>query len=213
MSLLIKTSSITFAFYLYSVILSTASALPQSVWDVHIDRDPAPAPQDGPPLSVGAIRDKAYLPSQIGAIFGAYVVAVIIVSIAILTLGRRLRGSAKTSPKTLGIEIVNNHAQQSTPSAKDKEFGQSTVSIVKSNHYDPSPVSPAKKSSYWPSPVMGSQGWGSMRKHKHQESIQSSTMSFDESVVEEDRAKNEIEMDRLYAAVADHETEREDSDG
>ena len=44
-----------------------------------IDYDPAPSPEDGPPLSAGALRNPAYLPAEIGGIVGAYVLVVSVV--------------------------------------------------------------------------------------------------------------------------------------
>ena len=173
-------------FALVLSFLSSSQALPQSVFDVYIDNDPAPSPEKGPPLSASALRDKGYLPIQIGSIFAAYFLVVIFISIALLTVGRRLRSSALTSPKTLAVEIFKPN-----PSGFIVRPG-GAVSM------DNTPVSPSKSKL----------GWGSFRRHRKGDSANGSVLTFDDSIVEEDRSKNEIEMDRLYAAVAEHESRK-----
>ncbi|KAB5566629.1 hypothetical protein GE09DRAFT_742490 [Coniochaeta sp. 2T2.1] len=58
---------------------------------LNIDWDPAPAPEDGPPASAGAIRDPAYLPIQIGGIVGSYAVSLVLVAIGLLALAKTRR--------------------------------------------------------------------------------------------------------------------------
>ncbi|KAI4140064.1 MAG: hypothetical protein LQ340_007929, partial [Diploschistes diacapsis] len=199
--------------------LSKVAAAPQgSIWTINIDNNPAPSPEDGPAQSANAIRDPAYLPIQIGSIVGAYLVWIILVGIAILTVGRRLRRGAQSSPKSLNMEILRGSVKQVQPESLPKAFNPSPISEVKVDPWDPSPVSPTKKSNPWDpspgsptkknpwSPKLGS--WSTIKKHRRQDSTQSSILTFDESVISEDRARNEIEMDRLYAAVAEHDAER-----
>ncbi|MCJ1334346.1 hypothetical protein MMC10_011055 [Thelotrema lepadinum] len=184
--------------------ISGVSAAPSGIWVIDIHNEPSPPPQDGPPEAFNAIRDPAYLPIQIGSIVGAYLLWVILIGIAIITVGRRLRRSAQTSPRSLGMEILSPSAKQTQHEHLPKAFDPSPISQVNANPWDPSPVSPTKKNNPW-SPKLG--GWGSFKKHKRQDSMQSSVVTFDESVISDDRMKNEIEMDRLYAAVAEHEAE------
>ncbi|MCJ1244053.1 hypothetical protein MMC30_001250 [Trapelia coarctata] len=195
-------SSLQFRALLLSLLLSLAAARP-SIWDIDIDEGPAPAPQDGPPLAASAIRNRAYLPLQIGILFGAYFVVVIIVTSSLLTVGRRLRRSAQTSPRSLAMEMMR---PLKTAGMHPSEV--TDISPARSNPWGPSPVSPGdRKQEMWPSPDLSrKQSWGTSNKsHKQHASIQSSVVTFDESVIEEDRTKNEIEMSRLYAAVAEHE--------
>jgi hypothetical protein len=58
---------------------------------LNINWDPAPAPEDGPPLSAGAIRDPAYLPIQIGGIVGSYAVSLVLVAVGLLALAKTRR--------------------------------------------------------------------------------------------------------------------------
>lgn len=52
---------------------------------------PTPSPEDGPPLSADAVRDKAYLPYQIGGIAGSYGLCLIIVAIFLLAFHKKRR--------------------------------------------------------------------------------------------------------------------------
>ncbi|TWU77708.1 hypothetical protein ED733_008402 [Metarhizium rileyi] len=56
-----------------------------------INWSPAPAPEDGPPFSAGALRDTKYLPVQIGGIVAAYGVSLVLVAITLLSLAKKRR--------------------------------------------------------------------------------------------------------------------------
>ncbi|KAK0099447.1 hypothetical protein ONS95_004657 [Cadophora gregata] len=105
---------------------------------LNINWDPAPAPEDGPPISAHASRDKSLLPVQIGAILGSYLFCVCVVGIALLFIGRRLRIQIQTSVRVLDIEMV------------EPAFPQTAA-------FEPSPVSPGgpgggSRNFSWPSP-------------------------------------------------------------
>ncbi|AEO64224.1 b18a01b6-d481-416a-8678-63976d69315e [Thermothielavioides terrestris] len=55
------------------------------------DYSPAPPPDQGPPLSAGALRDPAFLPAQIGGIVGAYAFSLVLVALLLLGLSKRRR--------------------------------------------------------------------------------------------------------------------------
>ncbi|MCJ1231004.1 hypothetical protein MMC12_007679 [Toensbergia leucococca] len=185
-------------------LFSSASVIAKDVWHISIDEGPAPPPQDSPPLSVSAIRDKSFLPVQIGSIVGAYLLSVLIIGTALLLVGRRLRRAAQESPRSLAMEMVR-------PVHNDvaKAFDPSPISPSLKNPYGPSPVSTIDMKSSWPSPDKKrmSNPWGA-KSHRQQTSIQSSVVTFDGSVVEDDKAKNQREMERLYAAVMEHDEEK-----
>lgn len=189
-------------------VLSSVTALPSSIWHVSVDEAPAPAPQDGPPLSASAVRDSSYLPIQIGSIVGAYLFVVLVVGSALLLVGRRLRRAAQASPRTLAMEMMK-------PIRTDAAaFDPSPISPSQSNPYGPSPVSTFDMKSSWPSPDKGrgSHTWqNSMKGHKQQASVQSSVVTFDESVIEDDKARNQAEMERLYNAVMVHDHQKPSS--
>lgn len=60
-----------------------------------IDWDPAPAPEDGPPLSAEAMRDPAYLPAQIAGIVSSYIVALVLVVAGLTALAKTRRKHQK----------------------------------------------------------------------------------------------------------------------
>jgi hypothetical protein len=81
---------------------------------LNIDWYPAPSPEDGPPLSRGASRNKALLPAQVGAIVGTYFFSACVIGIALALIGRRLRRQITTSRKALDIEMVEPRVQPSS---------------------------------------------------------------------------------------------------
>ncbi|KAI9838299.1 MAG: hypothetical protein M1819_005567 [Sarea resinae] len=174
--------------------LSLADAKP-SIWGVHIDEGPAPPPDECPPISRGASRDKSLLAGQICGIVGSYLATACIVASAIFFIGRRLRRQIKTH-SLVSMEML-------------------PPVMASKNNYDPSPVSgytdpfktPTSGASAakfaWPSP-------GKKKNHKGigQLSQQNSVVTFDEHVIENDRLKREEEMERLYNAVMGQEARR-----
>lgn len=188
-----------------SLLFSKAQAIPSNIWHVSIFQGPAPPPARGPPITASAVRDSSFLPTQVGSIIGAYIFSVVIIGVALLLIGRRLRQRALSSPRTLAMQMVK------------------PAQCEANNAFDPSPISPQvgnpysanstvdMKSSTWPSPEKSKSGsiWPSVGKgHRKQASMQSSVVTFDENVIEEDKMKNEQEMDRLYAAVMEHDIQK-----
>ncbi|OBT67825.1 hypothetical protein VE03_02417 [Pseudogymnoascus sp. 23342-1-I1] len=76
---------------------------------LNIDWDPAPSPEDGPALSAGALRDKAYLPAEIGGIVGAYVFVVASLFLALFFVGRRLRKATELAAAQNDVEMLGGH--------------------------------------------------------------------------------------------------------
>lgn len=186
-----------------ALLIASAHPLPASIWNVSVFQGPTPSSEDGPPLSAGALRDPSYLPIQIGSIVGAYLFCVVVLGVALVLVGRRLRRAAQASPKTLAMELVKpfraGHA---------KAFDPSPISPLKHDPYGPSPVSTIDMKGTWPSPEKrkSSTAWSSIgRGHQKQTSMQSSVVTFDESVIEDDKTKNQKELDRLYEAVMEHD--------
>ena len=183
-------------FSAYILFTAQTFALPANLWVVEIDNGPSPSPEDGPPLSRGALRDTGYLPIQVGSIIGAYLVWTIFISIAVLTVGRRLRRQAQ-APNSQRSEVINS-------SALSLPIPQSGIDMKATSHggvWEVTPISPTTDVPW------SLKSWGSMKKHSR--SAGGSVVTFNESIISEDRAKNEFEMDRLYAAVADHEARRQ----
>lgn len=193
-----------------SLLFSKAQAIPSKIWHVSIFQGPAPPAGKGPPIAASAVRDISFLPTQIGSIIGAYLFSVVVIGVALLLIGRRLRQAALSSPCTLAMEMVK--PSQSEP---NKAFDPSPISPHIGNPYSMSASSTGEmKGSTWPSPEKSKSGniWPSIGKgHRKQASMQSSVVTFDENVIEEDKMKNEQELDRLYAAVMEHDIQKSTS--
>ncbi|RFU36196.1 hypothetical protein B7463_g26, partial [Scytalidium lignicola] len=149
-----------------------------------IDWYPAPSPEDGPPLSAGASRDKSLLPAQIGGIIGAYVFSVCVVGLALLFIGRRLRHRI-TSARD--IELV--------------EPGLKAYGI------DPSPISPGPYGSgvrnfSWPSPEKTDRNpyVFPVNSASPQSSVREDPF-VDRRVVEADRMMLQRDLEDIYAHV------------
>lgn len=197
---------------LQTLLFTAASA--NSIWHVSIWEAPAPPPSKGPPIAASSLRDLSYLPAQISAIAGAYVFSLIVIGSAILLVGRRLRRAAQASPRTLAMEMMKP-VKADVP----KAFDPSPISPATNNTlYGPSPQSAVDMNTMWPSPnpnkspnmSVRNSGWGSIsRGHKKQApSILDSVITFDESVIEDDKERNQKEMERLYAAVLEHDEKK-----
>ena len=193
---------------LQHLLITATTASPTDIWHVSIWEAPAPPPGKGPPLGDHSLRDLSYLPAQIASIIGAYFLSVLIIGSAILFVGRRLRRAAQASPGTLSMEMMKP-VKQDIP----KAFDPSPISPSNNNLYGPSPNSTIDMKNNWPSPqsksARHSDGWGSIAKgHRKQPSVVSSVVTFDESVIEDDKERNQKEMERLYAAVMEHDEKK-----
>jgi hypothetical protein len=151
-----------------------------------IDYDPAPSPEDGPPLSAGALRNPAYLPAEIGGIVGAYVFVISVVGVALFTVGRRLRLAAESSKQALAVEMIQPQPVQQYPSPLSPNSGTS-----KQNFTWPSPQKVDRNPYVFPtSNPPQSPGRDS---------------SIDVRVVEADRENLHRGLEDLYAHVMAHE--------
>lgn len=106
--------------------------------------EPAPSPEEGPPLSANALRDPTYLPAEIGGIVGAYVLCISVIGIGLIIVGRRSRKIAEKLARERDIELVASTHEQRELSLY-KEGG----------NYDPSPSTPGinpSRNFSWPSP-------------------------------------------------------------
>jgi len=154
------------------LLLASVPLAAAGLWDVNIDHGPAPSPEDGPPLSYHASRDPSLLKYQVIGIVGGYVGAVLIIGLALLTVGKRARRAAQSSHGTLSVEMV------------------------KPSRYmlDTSPVSPNQSVHSW-------RRWGTKGVGSTKSPVLQMASSFDMKVIESDKARNQQEMERLYAAV------------
>jgi hypothetical protein len=172
--------------YTALVLLSLASHTTADLWSVNIDLGPAPLPQDGPPFSAHATRDKALLPYQIVGIVGSYIASILIIGVLLLTVGRTRRKRAlERAAEARSTEMVK---------PMSRAFDPSPISPISSRSwYSPRKLK-AKKSS-----ASSMRSGGGMSNPVSPAGI--SVISFDAAVVEADRVKRQEEMERLYAAV------------
>ena len=188
------------------LLADITAALPSTIWQVNILRAPAPPRESGPPLSAHNLRDTKYLPFQIGGIVGAYLVWLVFIGVALLVVGRNLRRKAQSSPKTLAMEMMK-------PGKPDgsKAVDPSPISPPSRYPYGKSPASTVDTKELWPSPDRSRMGFGwgkSSKGHSKQASIQSSVVTINENVVEDHRARAQEDMERLYAAVMEHDEKK-----
>ncbi|KAJ5654524.1 hypothetical protein N7490_001527 [Penicillium lividum] len=134
--------------------------------------------------------DKPLLAIQIGSIVASYVIFVALLLALVLFVGRRLRRTVQSSQYALQMEMLKP--------------------IRPPESIDPSPVTPITQN--LPSPTRSNpfNSWGSFPKpaRRSQPSVNGSMVTVDESVVASDRQRAEDEMERLYAAVMEHDAQK-----
>lgn len=170
--------------YTALVLLSAVSYTTADLWTVDIDNGPAPSPEDGPPFSAHATRDRAQLPYEVVGIVGSYIGTVIIIGTLLLTVGRRLRRRALSMATTMrGTEMVK----------------------PMNTAFDPSPISPvSSRGWYSPRRNRGNKSAAGSVRSGTSNAVSpevGSVVSFDANVIEADKQKRQDEMERLYAAV------------
>jgi hypothetical protein len=162
------------------------AALPDNPLNIFLD--PAPPPDKGPPLSASALRDRSKLKFEIIGIILSYIIFTSGLLILLFTVGKRLRRGTLSSNTSLDVEMVK-------PSVNQAALG-----------VDPSPVSTTK---HWQSPVESDvKPWTSPTGNHYYHQSQTSVSTFDEKVLENDKARNQNEMERLYAAVMAHDVQK-----
>ncbi|KAL1992662.1 hypothetical protein VTN49DRAFT_4694 [Thermomyces lanuginosus] len=137
---------------------------------------------------------------QIAGIVSSYIIFDALIVLLILLVGRRLRRAAQTSNYTLDVVMLQ----------------PITTKGVASSTTDPSPISGVTGSTPdtekprgggWRSMSWSSLGKGSSRGGPA--SPNSSVATIDETVVEADRRRAQEDLEKLYAAVMDHEAQKE----
>ncbi|PYH97315.1 hypothetical protein BO71DRAFT_396300 [Aspergillus ellipticus CBS 707.79] len=137
--------------------------------------------------------DRSLLAIQIGGIVGAYVIFVAILLSLLLFVGRRLRRAVLASNFSLQVEMMKP--------------------IKPPPSLDPSPVTPVSVT--LPSPGLRSprsfgRSWSSLGKgHRSQVSGTTSVATIDESIVASDRRRAQDDLEMLYAAVMEHDAQKE----
>ncbi|OCL01856.1 hypothetical protein AOQ84DRAFT_202958, partial [Glonium stellatum] len=152
-----------------------------------IHNAPALSPRDTPPLSAAhAPIDKAILPAQICGILGAYILTVLFWGVLLLTIGKKMRRNTEQTPRALELQ----------PTTKQLEV--TPISPMSSRSATSWFKRPFKKTSTPNSPALQSPTSPAVQ----------SIASFDKSIVESDKERRQKEMERLYAAVMDHDAKK-----
>lgn len=172
---------------------------------------PAPAPEDGPAFSAHALRNKKYLPIQIGAIVAAYAVALVAVAVLLLSLAKTRRGHLLAAdedeaeayavafqqlcsprfPREDAFPQAGNFADEQVPNFSYKsptrsEFYKSpTRSEFSATQYIHPPVSPAHTNVPGVEPLV------------------------DQAVVAADREMAQNQLEDMYKHVMEHEEAKE----
>ncbi|KMP05152.1 hypothetical protein CIRG_04833 [Coccidioides immitis RMSCC 2394] len=190
------------ALFLQALFAVPTAGRPNSLWHFEIANDPAPPPEEGPPLSASAVRDLSLLWREIVAIVGAYVLIVSVFLGCLLTVGRRLRRGAQQSNRTLEMEMLK------PLSAPVNAISLQIPQSPKNNW--PSPMS-GTESECWPSPQKTKNRSFNMPWSRGESPVSpraESVSTVDENIVRADRMKAQAEMERLYAAVMEHDAQR-----
>ncbi|EOD51592.1 uncharacterized protein LTHEOB_11919 [Neofusicoccum parvum] len=165
----------------------TSAVATPGAFDVDFDQNPAPG-------ALGAVRNKAYLPAQICGIIGAYIFCVVVIGTALLTYGRRMR----------------------------RAITDQRVDVVKANGTNGFEMTPVSPSSRWRSPLSPSKLKHAFKKsqtsiaERQQHSVPTSPISpgtqsmssFDQNFLKNQQEERQKEMERLYAAVMEHDEEK-----
>nr|XP_003188551.1 hypothetical protein ANI_1_2418014 [Aspergillus niger CBS 513.88] len=135
--------------------------------------------------------DESLLAIQIGGIVGAYVIFVALLLSLLLFVGRRLRRAVLSSNYSLHVEMMK--PMKPPPSM------------------DPSPVTPISINLPSPGPRSFSRSWSSLGKgpRSHASGTTTSVATIDESVVATDRQRAQEDLEMLYAAVMEHDAQKE----
>ncbi|KAH9864114.1 hypothetical protein J1614_010047 [Plenodomus biglobosus] len=164
------------------LVVSRVSAVPYAQQDNY--RDPASSAEDGPQASYLATRDRNILPYQICGVVGGYLFTVLIWGVLLLTVGRKMRRKALDPPKQLELEL------------QDKP--------LRMNGLASPPLSARSATSWLKKFKRNDSGVGSTP----QSPIVSSPTSFDQKVIDAQRDQAQADMERLYAAVMDHDAKK-----
>jgi hypothetical protein len=170
---------------------ATAAAAP-SPYDFKDNyREKAPSPETGPSASFHATRERSRLPYEICGIVGGYLFTVLIWGLLLITVGRTMRRKALNPPKALELEmepkLVRPPVQQAPPTPMSARSATSWLKKFKKGDSiaGSTPVSPI---------------------------VQSPT-SFDQTVLDANKERAQAEMERLYAAVMDHDAKKHSRHG
>lgn len=184
-----------------------------------LDYSPAPPPEDGPPLSAGALRDPAYLPAQVGGIVGAYALSLVLVALLLLALSKTRRqhlrnrdlpdenrGLASFNPFPAPFQLQSEEEykrqleqfqkltiQTDLPRSPTRNFSLPSASPLSPSRTGPLSPTKSQRSAFTaPSPTSTILAAGI-------------DLSVDQTVVQRDRAMAQQQLEEMYKYVMEHE--------
>ncbi|KND90576.1 hypothetical protein TOPH_04808 [Tolypocladium ophioglossoides CBS 100239] len=162
---------------------------------LNIDWGPAPDPQDGPSFSAGALRNKAYLPAEIGGIVAAYGVSLVLVAITLLSLAKKRRERLQAGNDELVFGAAADlYSQEYLPEDISSVPGSPKSAVVPNFPYPP----PIQTDFSAPGPYI----------HPSPTSTTKSPgvdPSVDQKVVQADREMAQQQLEEMYKHVMEHE--------
>jgi hypothetical protein len=182
-----------------------------------LDYSPAPSPEDGPPLSAGALRDPAFLPAQIGGIAGAYALSLVLVALLLLILSKVRRNFLRNRdapPEQSNFFVEFNPFPQPFQLQTEAEYQNQLEQFQKLSLQiptsprnfslpSPSPLSPTRTNPFSPT------------KSQHSVFTASSPtstvlaagidLSVDQTVVGRDKAMAQSQLEEMYKYVMEQE--------
>ncbi|POR35203.1 Uncharacterized protein TPAR_04639 [Tolypocladium paradoxum] len=185
----------TLASSLPSAVARAAPSLPglqeRNSNPLNIDWGPAPDPGDGPSFSAGALRNKAYLPAEIGGIIAAYGVSLVLVAITLLSLAKKRREHLRAGNEEVAFGAYN------------PEYLPPAISSI------PGPPKSATVPNFsYPSPIQTDFSAPGPYIHPSPNSTASAPgvdPLVDQSVVQADREMAQRQLEEMYKHVMEHE--------
>lgn len=171
---------------------------------LNINYNPAPPPEEGPPLSANALRDPSNLAWQLGVIGGSYGICLALVAILIVALSKNRRlalrnGADEADFEDTDVKTVPQFTLGPPPPASPRSIPRSPVR----NFSYPSPLQtdfPASQVDRFHSP-------GAYIAPSPQSSVRLPGVdsSVDQSVVATDRAMAQSQLEEMYKFVMEQE--------
>ncbi|PHH88104.1 hypothetical protein CDD83_7960 [Cordyceps sp. RAO-2017] len=175
---------------------ATGADGPQPLGGSRTVPSPASDLDDAPSLAARALRDPAYLPAEIGAIFAAYGVSLVLVAITLLSLAKKRRQHLKAAKDEL---VFESPADLYSPDHTPATF-----------HHFPDPARPARVPNFsYPSPIKTD---FNIPASPHLYPSPTSTVSgpgvdlaVDQRVVQADREMAQQQLEEMYKHVLEHD--------
>ena len=157
-----------------------------------LDYSPAPPPDSplSPPGAENILRDKAYLPAQIGGIVGAYAFSLVLVAAALLLLSKRRKEHFD------GIDAINDEDELIFPFSHSPQTSRDFVP----NFSYPSP-SRGEFPKTWIDPVSPTSEVSAC--------APGVDIHVDQRVVEQDKTMAQQQLEDMYRYVMEHEEAKE----